>query len=467
VRASAAAAWPAFCTSYEGRCTWLYLDTLRLPTTGLGHRVFTIADMVALPWQKGDRPATDAEKRTEWTRIGNRTDLAPKGGYAYRSVATLHLTDATVDDLLTKDTPAYWDPLVKVLPDLEQWPADAQLAIIDMSYNLGAYFLGSKWPNFTKAAKAGDFTGCAVSCLRAVKAPRDYRHQRLFTNAATVAMLGADPDTLWDTRTPSLPDKPTDPEPEEPDVAKVKFRGGWTCSCVAKSLPLVEKDMIRRGLIKYNIDIYQLGYRNDVGASAGTHAGGGNTDVGQFSDAQIDVWRLWGWTIQHRTRAQGFDMDHGHGWPLGCTHLSSGGRSQASQWANRQNGLVSRGRVAGRWPIDTWKTAMKKRLAEIAEAEREKELELPTTGEVTTAVLKAMKSDKELIALIGEAAASADVVPNEFTSNTANEFVAMKTALVYLSRQNKAVNAKLDALVAATFPVPTEPPAGPVTPNVA
>lgn len=258
------------------------------------------------------------------------------------------------------------------------------------------------------------------------------------------AWLKIGADLLPTTATPATPD------PEESNVAKVKFRGGWTCSCVATSLPLVEQDMIRRGLIKQSVDIYQLGYRSDVSASAGTHDGGGNTDVAQFSDKQIDVWRLWGWTIQHRTKAQGFDMDHGHGWPLGCTHLSSGGRAQAAQWANRQNGLVSKGRVSGRWPIDTWKTAMKKRLAEIAKAEHEQELELPTTAEV----VKALTTDKAFLEAVGEAAANADVVPNEFTTNAANEFVATKTALVYLSRQNKALSDKLDALI-ARFPSTT------------
>ena len=455
MRPTAAAAWPAFCASYEGRCTWLYLDTLRLPTTGLGHRVFTLPDMITLPWlTKSGTPATESQKRAEWNHIGARTDLAPKGGFAYQSIATLHLADATVDGLLTKDTPTYWDPLVAVLPNLPTWPTDAQLAIIDMSYNLGAHFLGSKWPNFTAACKAGDFTKAAASCLRAVKAPRDYRHQRLFTNAATVVKLGADPERFWDATTPTAPVTPppvVTPTPEDPDVAKVKFRGGWTCSCVATSLPLVEQDMIRRGLIKHNIDIFQLGYRTDVSASAGTHAAGGNTDVAQFSDAQIDVWRLWGWTIQHRTKAQGFDMDHGHGWPLGCPHLSPGGKAQAVQWANRQNGLVSKGRVAGRWPIDDWKTAMKKRLAEIA---KEQENELPTTADV----VKALTSDKNFLSAVAEAVLNDDSIPNTVTSNAANVNVSTKTALSQIGKKVGDIGTKLDALI-ARFPSNPTPPA--------
>lgn len=164
--------------------------------------------------------------------------------------------------------------------------------------------------------------------------------------------------------------EPLRPQPEPPHAERVAaqasgrvwFRGlGWTCTCVANSLPAVEDELLIRGLISNSVDIYQLGYRNDVSASAGTHAGGGNTDVAQYNDAQIDVWRLHGWTIQHRTRAQGFSIDHGHGWPLGCPHLSPSGNGQWSQWRNHTNGLASYGSIAGRWPIDSYTTAQGKR----------------------------------------------------------------------------------------------------------
>src|SRR4051812_46090106 len=62
-------------------------------------------------------------------------------------------------------------------------------------------------------------------------------------------------------------------------TGKVRVRGGWTCSCVATSLPLVEAEMLARNLISHNIDVFQYGYRGDVSASAGTHAGGGCTGL--------------------------------------------------------------------------------------------------------------------------------------------------------------------------------------------
>lgn len=140
--------------------------------------------------------------------------------------------------------------------------------------------------------------------------------------------------------------------------AKVPFRGGWTCGCVATSLPLVEADMIKRGLIKESIDIFQLGYRTNVAASAGTHAAGGNTDVDQWSAEQIEVWWEWGWNTQHRTEAQGF-MNHGHGAPVGCPHLSPAGQDQMNDWRNGRDGLIWHNKVPN-WPgWINWEDAIK------------------------------------------------------------------------------------------------------------
>src|SRR4249920_3072298 len=64
-------------------------------------------------------------------------------------------------------------------------------------------------------------------------------------------------------------------------TGKVKFRDGYTCTCVAESLPWVEWDMQRRGLIHTQIDIFQYCY-SDAEKSKGTHLEGGCIDVGQY-----------------------------------------------------------------------------------------------------------------------------------------------------------------------------------------
>lgn len=118
--------------------------------------------------------------------------------------------------------------------------------------------------------------------------------------------------------------------------------------------------MIKHGIIKHNIDIWQLGYRTDVDASGRTHAGGGAVDVAQFSADALRIWRKWGWTTQHRTTAQGFDFDHGHGFPYGCTHLSAEAQDQAQDWKRGKNGLLQHQDVTGPgWQVLNWKTAIK------------------------------------------------------------------------------------------------------------
>lgn len=457
MRASVTAAWPAMCRFYEGVTTWMYLDTKGLVTTGVGFLVDTIAGAQALPWLKKDGTRASAgEIQTEWKRVKAQQAWKKYNGLnaVWRNSAVLHLDMATVDRLLLAKTAEFWTRLARTISALEAFPADAQLALMDESWQNGPAFLdaNTSWVG-TRAAVIAQDWAAAASHVPGTGARAD-RRKRLFTNAATVVRLGLDRDQLWDNVTPVKTTPPVVVTPPKETDVPVNFRGGRTCTCVAISLPLVEQDMIRRGLIKQSIDIFQLGYRNDVGASAGTHAGGGNTDVAQFSDAQIDVWRLWGWTIQHRTKAQGFDMDHGHGWPLGCNHLSPGGRAQAAQWANRQNGLVSRGRIDGRWPIDDWKTAMKKRLAEIDETNKQKELELPTVSEVA----KALANDKNFLAAVAAAVVNADLVPNEWDDKATNEFVSLKTSLRRADGRVIDIDAKLDALI-ARFPV--QPPAPP------
>lgn len=151
---------------------------------------------------------------------------------------------------------------------------------------------------------------------------------------------------------PPIPEpgvEPSRPFPVIPDYAakteKLKFRGGLTCICVATSLPWVEYRMLEAGVIRFNIDIYQLGYRGDVDASRGTHAEGGNTDVGQYSPQALDIWREMGWAMQDRSPF--FEDDHGHGWPVGCPHLSPAAEKQETSWNNGRNGLKSNGRITG------------------------------------------------------------------------------------------------------------------------
>lgn len=155
---------------------------------------------------------------------------------------------------------------------------------------------------------------------------------------------------------PVIPDYDTD--------ERIPWRGGLVCRCLAISLPWVEFAMLEAGIIKWNLDFYQLCYRTNVAASAASHAKGMMIDTGQDSDAALRVWRQFGYMMQRREVSQGFSARHGHGGPKGCRHGSTSGpsnaASQASAWERGRDGLRQnrpitgpepRGRLLQRWDV--------------------------------------------------------------------------------------------------------------------
>lgn len=134
------------------------------------------------------------------------------------------------------------------------------------------------------------------------------------------------------------------------------FRGFRACSCLAKWLPAYEKELLRRGLIRYNIDVFQLIGGNPK--SGGTHLTGGAFDIAQSSDEAIKVARAMGadatWRRPYNWDNRG-GIEHTHGVLTGCPH----NRPAAYQIADVRkglNGLANRARDTGPRPLSgrTW-----------------------------------------------------------------------------------------------------------------
>lgn len=209
MRATVAAAWPAFIRPYEGVCSWMYLDTKLKVTTGIGFLIDSAeAARELAPWYRADGTvASGVNINAEWLRTKQRTDLAPKGGYAFRPYATLHLLDADIDRALMAKTAQFWARLGQTLPRLEEFPADAQLAVLDEAWQNGPGFLDLRDANGayvwagTRAALLGQNFAAAADHVPGTGA-RAGRRRRLFQNAAAVVTLGLDPERLWDADTP-------------------------------------------------------------------------------------------------------------------------------------------------------------------------------------------------------------------------------------------------------------------------
>lgn len=252
MRDSVAQAWPAHVKLYEGQLTWMYLDTKYKVTTGTGNLIDTIAAAQALPWYKKDGSrATDVEVTTEWRYIKSRTDLAKRSGWAYQSIASLHLKADTVDRLLTETTARFWAEFEKRWPKAGDWPADAQLASLDLIWQNGYGFTDLKsgssyvWPNMRAAFGDEDWTR-AASAVPGTGTRADHR-KRLFRNAASVIKLGASRATLWDTKVPTPPAPTLSSAEELPIMAaatkNVYFRNSADLALPkgGKSLPLNAK----------------------------------------------------------------------------------------------------------------------------------------------------------------------------------------------------------------------------------
>src|SRR5690242_7465680 len=118
----------------------------------------------------------------------------------------------------------------------------------------------------------------------------------------------------------------------------------WTsCVCLAEWLGWLEKVFLARGLIKSNIDVWQL--TGGAAASAGTHSKGGAFDLlYQTTDAHVAVAREMGAPASwRRTVAQGFTKVHMHGVLTGCPHNSPAAYQIAAQKAG-YDGLGTNGR---------------------------------------------------------------------------------------------------------------------------
>lgn len=155
---------------------------------------------------------------------------------------------------------------------------------------------------------------------------------------------------------------PTIHESDAPVQIDLRGGSGLGCICMKLTLPLVEEEMLRRGLIKNCIDYYQFGYRGDVAASAGTHDWGGVVDCEQgITKPQREVWAMFGWMMAPRTVSWGWNQpnnEHGHGGMYGCNHRSPILAKQVKDMMAGYNGLVSNRYVDWVKPTQTWQDAL-------------------------------------------------------------------------------------------------------------
>lgn len=129
-------------------------------------------------------------------------------------------------------------------------------------------------------------------------------------------------------------------EPDMPDdrYEKVKHDGKTVDRWTAAALREAER---RLG---YPLTIVQGSYNRGVGASAGTHDGGGVVDLAAFeADRKVRVLREVGFAAWRRRPSQGPWNEHVHAVLIGNERAADSAKRQVTAYRNGRNGLANNG----------------------------------------------------------------------------------------------------------------------------
>jgi GH24 family phage-related lysozyme (muramidase) len=193
----------AFTNRFEGRVPFMYLDVKGLVTVGYGNLIDPLGAALGLPFERKDTPGqqvTTAEISAEWEHVKSRTDLKLHGGMAFGPITKLQITEEALQTLMNERLRTFEGILGDSFPSFAEWPADAQLGVLSMSWAMGPGF-SPKYPHFTEACRALDWDTAADQCrmnddgnpgLR----PRNEANVVLFRNAAASVAAGFLAETL-------------------------------------------------------------------------------------------------------------------------------------------------------------------------------------------------------------------------------------------------------------------------------
>lgn len=173
---------------HEGNIPWMYLDTVGKVTVGIGNMLPDVASAQALSFvnRTTKSAATKDEIKADFEAVSKQ--LMGQAAKKYKDQTKLDLPDLNINELFKARIAEFTKQLTKYFPDYDKFPDPAQLAILDMAFNLGAPALDKKWPSLKKAVLAQDWVEAEKQCNRTTcNAGRNDSTKALFREAATQA----------------------------------------------------------------------------------------------------------------------------------------------------------------------------------------------------------------------------------------------------------------------------------------
>jgi GH24 family phage-related lysozyme (muramidase) len=175
---------------FEGTVSHMYLDTRGYVTVGVGCLLATPQTAIALVWERrgGGAEPNEVEIADEWTRVHR----AVQGLHhtAYLHVTTMDLHELEIARLFRKRVDDFCRELAEAFPLWPEYPEQAQVAMLDLAFNLGTSGLVQKFPRLRVACRTMDWRTAALECIR--PGARDARNRAvrgLFEEAATAGAI--------------------------------------------------------------------------------------------------------------------------------------------------------------------------------------------------------------------------------------------------------------------------------------
>ena len=170
---------------HEGVVSHMYLDTVGKVTVGVGNMLPDGLAAEALPFvdrESRERASAD-QKRADFDAVLRQ----PKAQSAklYKQHTKLELPDEEIWKLLERRVVGFERQLTEIFPKFPDFPETAQLALLDMAFNLGAGALGTRWPSLKQAVLAQNWLAAEQQCNRSTSSrARNEATRALFRKAA-------------------------------------------------------------------------------------------------------------------------------------------------------------------------------------------------------------------------------------------------------------------------------------------
>lgn len=217
--------WLSFTEPLEGGVDCFYNDIRGLTTIAYGDLCNTPGEAAALPMVHPDGTfATSAEKVAAWHTVHDDPNAAARGWKYAATLTTLRLTRDGMATLALRKLDANDAILLRRLPDWEDYPACAQMAMHSLAWACGADF---HFPKLISACQARDWDVASIQIQmneytpegkrNTGLIPRNAANRLLMQNAERVQAYHLDPSIVNWTTLVAVADAETVPSLANPD----------------------------------------------------------------------------------------------------------------------------------------------------------------------------------------------------------------------------------------------------------